>query len=54
MVGLKPNDQIAWSIVDAFNEIVTNDEKKGGRPRQEFLMENFIKALAAGNLFDMG
>lgn len=29
MAALKPDDQTSWSVVGDFNEIVTNDLKKG-------------------------
>ena len=37
-----------------FNEILTHDEKVGGRPRGDYLMNNFRNALEEGGLSDLG
>ncbi|KAF5471486.1 hypothetical protein F2P56_008274 [Juglans regia] len=52
--SLKPAANIGWCIVGDFNEILTNDEKWGGRARPEGQMELFREVMNEGNLYDLG
>lgn len=50
--AIRPRKPQAWCVMGDFNEIISNDEKYGGGPRQENLIDR--SALEEGNLFDMG
>ncbi|KAF5450043.1 hypothetical protein F2P56_030424, partial [Juglans regia] len=52
--SIKPDGNKGWCVMGDFNEILTNDEKEGGRPRGEILMKNFRNALEEGGLSDLG
>lgn len=43
-----------WLILRDFNEILSQHEKKGGRPCSEYLMHNFITTFDTCKLFDLG
>lgn len=51
---LNPNPNHAWYVLGNFNEILSHDEKDGGRPRADSLMEDFRKALQDNNLSNLG
>lgn len=47
---LKPNPIIPWLISRDFNEILFYHEKRGGHPRSDYLMQNFILAMESCKL----
>jgi hypothetical protein len=47
-------EPMPWVCLGDFNEILSADEKYGGRRRQRGLMENFKKTLEACGLSDLG
>ncbi|XP_042962443.1 uncharacterized protein LOC122296709 [Carya illinoinensis] len=51
--SFKPGDE-GWGVIGDFNEILFNDEKVGGKPRNENLMCTFRNLLEEGNLLDLG
>ncbi|KAG2685685.1 hypothetical protein I3760_10G137200 [Carya illinoinensis] len=51
--SFKPRDG-GWGVIGDFNEILFNDEKVGGKYRNENLMRMFRNILEEGNLFDLG
>ncbi|KAF5477414.1 hypothetical protein F2P56_004054 [Juglans regia] len=51
--SFKP-DNMGWCIIGDFNEILSNDEKKGGRIRGEHQMNLFRHVVEDGQLFDLG
>ncbi|XP_042944707.1 uncharacterized protein LOC122278595 [Carya illinoinensis] len=51
---LKPERNIGWGVIGDFNELVSQDEKVGGRQRLENQMKDFREALEDGGLYDMG
>ncbi|KAF5452148.1 hypothetical protein F2P56_027178 [Juglans regia] len=52
--SLKPIASSGWCVVGDFNEILTQDEKWGGRARPEKQMSRFRKVLEDGGLYDLG
>lgn len=50
----KPANSMSWLVMEDFNEILFNSEKRGGRPRSEILMINFRHSLEDCNLFNLG
>ncbi|KAK3230442.1 hypothetical protein Dsin_002323 [Dipteronia sinensis] len=46
--------RLPWLCVGDFNEIISDEEKKGGLPRVKRLMEDFRCALDSRELEDMG
>lgn len=54
LLSFKPAIPYGWCVLRYFNEIVTNKEKEGGRPRKEYLMSNFRDVLEKGELHDIG
>lgn len=51
---LRPLSNFPWLVVGDFNEILTQTEKMGGKPRGDRLMESFRDALESCNLVDLG
>lgn len=51
---INPSSNVGWCILGNFNEIVTQDEKSGGRPRPNKQMEDFRLALGRNELVDLG
>lgn len=51
---LKPLASCGWCVIGDFNEILTHDEKWGGRSRPEKQMSRFREVLEEGGLFDLG
>lgn len=45
---------MGWCVLGDFNEIVTQDEKLGGKPRPKKQMEDFRLALDRNGLVDLG
>lgn len=45
---------MGWCVVGDFNEIVSQDERHGGRKRKEGRMELFRCALENGGWIDLG
>lgn len=51
---LNPSLEIPWCIIGAFNEIISQYEKVGGRPRPEVQIEDFRKALEVNGVYNLG
>lgn len=51
---LADHNDLAWVVGGDFNEILSNEEKVGGRPRASHLIENFRQALLDCSLADVG
>ncbi|XP_042974736.1 uncharacterized protein LOC122306373 [Carya illinoinensis] len=51
--SFKPSEG-GWGVIGDFNEILLNDEKEGGRGRNENLMKMFRELIEEGNLIDLG
>ncbi|XP_041009372.1 uncharacterized protein LOC121253428 [Juglans microcarpa x Juglans regia] len=54
LASLRLNDGVGWCVVGDFNEILTHDEKVGGKQRQEKQMNMFRNVLERGGLFYLG
>ncbi|XP_042958006.1 uncharacterized protein LOC122293492 [Carya illinoinensis] len=52
--SLKPKGDEGWMIVGDFNEILTEDEKWGGKARPESQMELFREVMSESDLQDLG
>ncbi|XP_042962692.1 uncharacterized protein LOC122296963 [Carya illinoinensis] len=52
--SLKPKGGEGWLIVGDFNEILTADEKWGGKVRPDGQMELFREVMSEGDLHDLG
>lgn len=50
LAALKPQDEIAWIVVGDFNDVVTNDEKKGKASTRTF-NGKFLKRFGSGTPF---
>lgn len=50
----KPLESRPWFIIGDFNEILSLDEKCGGRPRTESQMEDFKEAKEDNTYFTWG
>lgn len=51
--SFRPIDS-GWCVIGDYNEILTHDEKVGGRSRPEGQMQLFRQVLNNGSLFDLG
>ncbi|XP_040990969.1 uncharacterized protein LOC121238196 [Juglans microcarpa x Juglans regia] len=51
---MKSSGNEGWFIVGEFNEIITNDEKWGGKAWPEGQMKLFRELKSDGNLYDLG
>ncbi|XP_042954504.1 uncharacterized protein LOC122290887 [Carya illinoinensis] len=51
---LKPTNDLAWCVIGDFNEIISQAEKEGSRPRSESQMEDFRQCLEGNGLYDLG
>lgn len=46
--------QLPWCIIGDFNNIMYDHEKKGGRKRDNMLLEGFKEAVQDSRLIDLG
>lgn len=53
MKSLLPGEDMSWLILGDFNELLNNEEKRGGRIRPEAQMEQFRLAVDHCNLKDL-
>lgn len=51
---INPGKDVSLCVMGDFNEIVTQDEKVGGRPRPLVQMEDLKLVLETNGLLDLG
>lgn len=48
---LLSESNLHWLVIGVFNDILTGEEKKGGRPRQNWLLNGFRETVLDCNIF---